>query len=76
MNYCENPTCKNKLSADHITLVTTAHVRRFCYMDCLIESYYRHLSAGAVEAGYSPNEALHATRKELDDILVRCERRI
>ena len=36
---CENPNCYERLYVDHVTLVTTAHVRRFCTVDCLVESW-------------------------------------
>lgn len=34
---CENKRCGRKLSVDHVTLVTTAHVRRFCCVECIHE---------------------------------------
>lgn len=36
---CENPKCFERLYADHVTLITTAHVRRFCTVDCLVASW-------------------------------------
>jgi hypothetical protein len=41
MNFhCESPFCADVLSADHVTLITTAEVRRFFTVELLIESYY------------------------------------
>jgi len=34
---CENTRCGRKLAVDHVTLVTTAHVRRFCCVECIHE---------------------------------------
>ena len=36
---CENPDCEYELGPDHVTLVTTAHVRRFCSLECLVNSW-------------------------------------
>jgi hypothetical protein len=47
---CENPFCNDPLRADHVTLVTTGHVRRFCTVECLIDSFYHNLD---VLAGYT-----------------------
>lgn len=40
---CENPGCKAELTWDHVTLVTTKHVRRFCSVECLMRSYLTNL---------------------------------
>jgi len=40
---CENPKCPNHLEIDHVTLVTTCHVRRFCSVECIAESQKAHL---------------------------------
>ena len=37
---CENPECAVFLDADHITLITTHHVRRFCSMKCVERSHH------------------------------------
>jgi hypothetical protein len=51
---CENENCKNLLSADHVSVVTTQHVRRFCSMECVVESFQLHMDklikTGIVEA--------------------------
>lgn len=36
---CVNPRCKAELEADHVLLVTTTKIRRFCHVGCLIESH-------------------------------------
>ena len=40
---CENPKCNNKLNVDHVTLITTCHVRRFCSVECIAESQQEHI---------------------------------
>lgn len=35
--HCANPACRRPLAVDHVTLVTTAHVRRFCSVDCIAD---------------------------------------
>jgi hypothetical protein len=50
---CENPACKYELRADHVTLVTTKHVRRFCSVECLVESHKAHLEAVAASPTWS-----------------------
>lgn len=49
--YCENPDHEGEslLDVDHVTLVTTVHVRRFCTMECLVESF--HLAREAAYRG-------------------------
>jgi hypothetical protein len=42
---CENSACGRKLSVDHITVVTTFHVRRFCTMECVVEGFQNHRAA-------------------------------
>jgi len=32
-------TCGLPLSADHVLLVTTAHLRRFCSVECVVEGH-------------------------------------
>jgi len=41
---CENPACNAGLSPDCVMLITTKHVRRFCNIDCLMESHHIHLA--------------------------------
>jgi hypothetical protein len=36
---CANERCGKPLHADHVTLVTTAHVRRFCTVECITEGH-------------------------------------
>ena len=48
---CENPKCREELSADHVILVTTMHFRRFCSVECLEESHRIHMDALAAEFG-------------------------
>jgi len=33
---CENPLCHEALKVDHVTVITTAHVRRFCDLECVV----------------------------------------
>jgi hypothetical protein len=47
---CENPFCAEELSADHVTLITTAHLRRFCTVECLVESHHHAID---VWTGYT-----------------------
>lgn len=39
---CENPSCDVELGVDHVTLITTAHVRRFCSVECIAISQVIH----------------------------------
>lgn len=39
---CENPACDRPLRVDHVVLVTTKHVRRFCSVECIHESQQIH----------------------------------
>jgi hypothetical protein len=39
---CTNPACRKPLGVDHVTLVTTAHVRRFCSVECIEPSRKAH----------------------------------
>lgn len=32
---CANPNCGAELGVDHVTLITTAHIRRFCCVECI-----------------------------------------
>jgi hypothetical protein len=34
---CANILCRAPLGVDHVTLVTTMHVRRFCTVECITE---------------------------------------
>jgi hypothetical protein len=43
---CANPGCRRELAVDHVTLVTTCHVRRFCSVDCISEGHKLTLEAG------------------------------
>jgi hypothetical protein len=36
---CANPACRAHLGTDHVTLVTTCHVRRFCSVECITEGH-------------------------------------
>ena len=40
---CENENCKHLLSADHVIVVTTKHVRRFCCLECVVEGFELHM---------------------------------
>lgn len=35
IDYCTNPSCREPLGVDHVQLVTTGHVRRFCSVECI-----------------------------------------
>jgi len=34
---CANLNCRRRLEVDHVTLITTTHMRRFCSVDCIVE---------------------------------------
>jgi hypothetical protein len=40
--HCTNPKCQLPIGVDHVTLVTTCHVRRFCSVECIAESQKAH----------------------------------
>ncbi|MGH7611639.1 MAG: hypothetical protein ACREN4_06440 [Candidatus Dormibacteria bacterium] len=42
---CANPDCGHVLDVDHVTLVTTTHVRRFCSVGCIAKGERAHLDA-------------------------------
>lgn len=46
---CANARCRARLNADHVTLVTTGHVRRFCTVECIHEGQQAHHDAIAAE---------------------------
>jgi hypothetical protein len=48
---CANAKCRQPLTVDHVTLITTAHVRRFCSVECIAEGHRAHLDAIAAECG-------------------------
>jgi hypothetical protein len=35
--HCANPGCARLLTADHVILLTTMHMRRFCCVECIAE---------------------------------------
>ena len=47
---CDNARCKRQLAVDHVTLITTAHVRRFCCVECIAEGQQAALDAIMEEA--------------------------
>lgn len=36
---CANLRCTTPLTGDHVTVTTTAHVRRFCSIECIHEGH-------------------------------------
>ena len=36
---CDNPGCRVHLGVDHVTLITTCHVRRFCSVECITDGH-------------------------------------
>jgi hypothetical protein len=51
--HCANPYCQAPLGADHVILLTTMHMRRFCTVECIAvgkkahdEEIWRELVAG------------------------------
>jgi hypothetical protein len=48
---CANTRCGEALDVDHVTLVTTTHVRRFCSMRCVVEGHLAHVEALVAENG-------------------------
>ena len=53
---CENPRCGIDLHTDHVTLITTKHVRRFCSVECLSESAHLHEDLIALSVGLKKKE--------------------
>jgi hypothetical protein len=47
---CENPRCGCVLEIDHVTLLTTEHVRRFCTVDCVAIGYAEQAYINAMVA--------------------------
>lgn len=45
---CANAACAQLLDVDHVTLVTTCHVRRFCCVECIAEGQrsFAHVEGG------------------------------
>ena len=49
---CANLKCRKPLGQDHVTLLTTTHLRRFCDVECITEGkqawneLVRHSGAG------------------------------
>lgn len=45
---CANLKCRAALGQDHVTLITTAHMRRFCSVYCVVdglEAWHEYLAA-------------------------------
>lgn len=42
---CANVECRAKLERDHVTLITTLHVRRFCSVECIADGQRAHHDA-------------------------------
>jgi hypothetical protein len=47
--HCANPRCGRALGVDHVTMVTTTHVRRFCTVECITEGQQCAMEAARVE---------------------------
>ena len=78
---CANLRCRSPLDVDHVTLITTAHVRRFCSVECITEGqaawHQRIVSADSAESldqvlyppqppvEHDPGIADHIVRKAL-----------
>lgn len=48
---CANSRCRAPLPVDHVTLVTTRHVRRFCTVECIAEGQRANYDAIAASVG-------------------------
>lgn len=42
---CANADCRAELERDHVTLITTLHVRRFCSVECIADGQRAHHAA-------------------------------
>lgn len=57
---CENPLCHEALKVDHVTVITTAHVRRFCDLECVVcsvEECWRSILSETDPSDYLPGRA-------------------
>jgi len=51
---CANLNCRRELGTDHVTLITTGHMRRFCCVECIgngLEAWRAHLSGTLAASG-------------------------
>ena len=64
--YCTNPSCREPLGADHVLLVTTAHVRRFCSVECVEPSRQAFERARAAAYAETRGEPVDAFIARLD----------
>lgn len=48
---CENPACGKPLHVDHVLLITTAHVRRFCDVECVARGWLESMDRIMLAAG-------------------------
>jgi hypothetical protein len=54
---CANERCQRPLGIDHVTMITTAHLRRFCTVECIAEGQDAHYDAIMAEVyGVTPDE--------------------
>jgi hypothetical protein len=40
---CANQRCNKPLEADHVIMLTTMHMRRFCCVECIAEGQRAHI---------------------------------
>ncbi len=40
---CANSRCRAPLGVDHVVMITTAHMRRFCCVECIAEGNEAHM---------------------------------
>lgn len=62
LDRCANARCQAELSTDHVTLTTTAHVRRFCCVEHIAEGQaaWNEVVYRAQTDGSGEQAALHA----------------
>lgn len=69
MLYCANPSCREPLGPDHVLLVTTAHARHFCSVECVEPA--RQAWARARVAAYQSSEGPVLYSDRLDHMMTR-----
>lgn len=73
---CANPLCRVPLGVDHVTLVTTAHVRRFCWVGCIEPGRRASDDIGAGMKSLSYDAGLREERNQAIELLVDIQNRL
>jgi hypothetical protein len=58
---CANLNCQKELKIDHVILLTTMHMRRFCSVECITEgqiAHYENLAQEVWQEGRQGNPYL------------------